>query len=226
MTSDLDCGGDAAAYVLGAMDPAEAEEFQRHLVSCPHCREEVDALDGAAAALPLMVNQVQPPGTLRTRVMAEVRADARAKRPKPSPTIRQRLAKPVPKPALAGFGALAIAAVATVALTFKPASSHIVRAQIAWAQAAAVVKVTGSQGELLIEGMPQPPAGKIYEVWLKHGSGDPRATNALFDPNSAGEAGVEVPGDVSGDTTVMVTAEPDGGSRTPTSSPVIIANLT
>ena len=39
-----DCGNDAAPYVLGALEPAEARAFARHMQSCAVCRDEVAAL--------------------------------------------------------------------------------------------------------------------------------------------------------------------------------------
>jgi hypothetical protein len=41
----------AGPYLLGALDSAERAEFDRHLVSCPHCRAEVDGLRPVVAAL-------------------------------------------------------------------------------------------------------------------------------------------------------------------------------
>jgi anti-sigma factor RsiW len=38
METDLDCGKDAAAYVLGALDDLEAAAFRRHMASCEACR--------------------------------------------------------------------------------------------------------------------------------------------------------------------------------------------
>ena len=40
MSGQHDCGADAAAYVLGALEPAEAEAFTRHLATCVVCRDE------------------------------------------------------------------------------------------------------------------------------------------------------------------------------------------
>ena len=37
MSENRDCGADAAAYVLGALEPAEAEAFRRHMTSCVVC---------------------------------------------------------------------------------------------------------------------------------------------------------------------------------------------
>ena len=33
-----------AAYVLGALSPAERREFEEHLASCPHCQAAVSEL--------------------------------------------------------------------------------------------------------------------------------------------------------------------------------------
>ena len=37
------CGEDVAAYALGALEPAEAEAFARHLETCAVCRDELEA---------------------------------------------------------------------------------------------------------------------------------------------------------------------------------------
>lgn len=57
-------------YVLGALEPAERGEFERHLQSCDECTAEVRSLAGVTAALPYGVPLVDPPAGLRGRVMA------------------------------------------------------------------------------------------------------------------------------------------------------------
>ncbi len=47
-----DCGEDVAAYVLGALEPDEAEAFRRHIADCAECREEVAAFEQVTEALP------------------------------------------------------------------------------------------------------------------------------------------------------------------------------
>lgn len=227
MNLERECGSDAAAYVLGALDDGELVVFRQHLSSCPACREEVELLESAVDALPLMVPQVNPPATLRANVMAEVRRDGRQRSPSQARPSRSRrwLLAPVPKAALAGVGALLVAAVITLVLTNESASTQLIRARTAWRAGGAVVKVSGNHGELLVEGMPAPPAGKVYEVWLERGRGKPAPTTALFDVDSSGQAGVTVPGDLKGVSKLLVTAEPAGGSQVPTSSPVVIADL-
>jgi hypothetical protein len=64
-----------AAYVLGALEPAEAAAFERHAAGCERCRAEARWLAPAVQALPESVERLQAPPQLRERLMAEVRAD-------------------------------------------------------------------------------------------------------------------------------------------------------
>ncbi len=48
----------AAAYVLGALDPVERIDYERHLRACAQCQTDV----GEFAALPGLLAQVGPPG--------------------------------------------------------------------------------------------------------------------------------------------------------------------
>jgi hypothetical protein len=79
----------------------------------------------------------------------------------------------------------------------------------------------GPRAELIVSGMPQPPVGEVYEVWLNHAGGAPQPTDALFTVTSEGDAAVEVPGDLRGVREVTVTSEPLGGSSSPTTAPVL-----
>jgi anti-sigma-K factor RskA len=60
----------AGLYVLGALKPAERNEFERHLQTCDACKAEVHSLAGVTAQLPHGVPLVDPPPSLRGRVMA------------------------------------------------------------------------------------------------------------------------------------------------------------
>jgi hypothetical protein len=84
--------------------------------------------------------------------------------------------------------------------------------------------VSGGHAQLDVSGMPQTPAQRVYEVWVKR-DGAPQPTDALFTVTAAGDATVDVPGGVQGVKVIMVTSEPRGGSKVPTSAPVIVARL-
>jgi hypothetical protein len=134
-------------------------------------------------------------------------------------------------PALAATGALA-AGVLIGALALNTGSSRqttqLIRAQVlppAGHDATAALRKAGSHVQLQVTGMPAPALGRIYEVWLKDGSGPPAPTDALFSVTGQGDGTVGVPGDLKGVSKVMVTEEPAGGSLKPTHSPVIVASV-
>jgi hypothetical protein len=127
--------------------------------------------------------------------------------------------------ALAGAAA-AVILVVVVALGGggSGGGSRVVRAQVLAPRASASVRLDGGHAELSIANMPQTEPGRVYEVWVQRGT-KAEPTNALFTVTSTGSAMVGVPGSVAGAKAIMVTSEPVGGSREPTRSPVIIANL-
>lgn len=69
--------------------------------------------------------------------------------------------------------------------------------------------------------MSEPPFGEVYELWLDRPGAPPRPTDALFAVTRAGSADVQIPGSLRGVRSVLVTAEPLGGSSSPTSAPIL-----
>jgi anti-sigma-K factor RskA len=226
---DGECGGNAAPYVLGALTEAEYEEFARHLVSCAVCREEVAALQTVASSLPAAAPQVAAPAELKKRVMAEIQEDTRQARVSEKSKVRaggvheRRLWRP----AFAPFG-LALAAIIALAIVLASGGgsggSRVIHAHVSAPGASASVLLSGDHAQLTITNMPQSGLGRVYEVWVKR-AGAPAPTNTLFTVTSSGSATVGVPGSITGVKEVLVTSEPRGGSRVPTTSPVIIAKL-
>jgi anti-sigma-K factor RskA len=226
-----ECGGDVAAYALGALDPAEAEAFCRHLETCTICQEELTTFQKVVNELPLTAPQHKVPAAARRRVMREVNADARARR-------RGRSAQPsarrtggagwlVPRPALALGVALLVAVGVTVGVisgTSGGPGPRVITGQVV-GTGSAQLHLTSGRASLVVRRFAQPPAGKIYQVWVVRGKGAPSPTTALFSPTSAGNAAVEVPGGIRGVSAVMVTPEPMGGSRHPTHAAVISFSL-
>ena len=221
---------DVAAYVLGALDADEAAELRVHLEGCARCRAEAARLGAVTEALGRAVPPLAAPPELRRRVLDAVAAEAPARAPvrraRPSLLGRRPLAAAAVALALAAgllVGALAIAPgsppVRTVTASVAPAARwHAARAP------AATLRVTGAAGLLVVRGLPAPPAGRIYEVWVVR-SGRPVATDALFDAARSGTATVAVPGSLRGASAVLVTAERLGGASAPTMAPLIAAGL-
>ena len=121
----------------------------------------------------------------------------------------------------AGGIVIGAAIVLAVALGMALLSGGHVAATPGAPVAQATLRKLGSRAELVVSGMPEPPIGEVYEVWLESTGRPPRATDALFSVASDGSGTVDVPGTLRGVREVMVTAEPLGGSAHPTSLAVL-----
>ena len=222
------CGEDVAAYALGALEPAEAEAFTRHLETCAVCRDELEAFKQVVDLLPMTAPAFKVSPKLRRRLRRAIANEPHPAAREASASRRPRRSwRPewLPRPVLGIAAGLAVVAVALViALSGGGSGTRVVQAQVT-RHGSASLKISGSRGELVVQHLAAPPSGKIYEVWLVRGQQAPQPTNALFDVNAKGDSEVDVPGSLKGVDQVLVTPEPAGGSKVPTHAPVIAAKL-
>jgi anti-sigma-K factor RskA len=231
---------DVAAYLLGALPEDERVGFERHLAGCPDCRREVEDLSVAVDALPAAAPPVTPPPELKQRIMSVVDAEASLLAAAGSEADR---AEHAPKRERRGFFARnwslrpAFALAAAVVLLAVGAAggilagggdgSQTVVAQVTGpaAKASARLEISGNRSRLVMTDFPQPPPGRVYQVWTKRPGQNPEPTDVLWTPLADGSATVSVPGSLKGVQNVLVSAEPRGGSAAPTSMPVLNATL-
>jgi anti-sigma-K factor RskA len=236
-----------AAWVLGAVDETEAEAIWSHVEGCATCTEVAIRLRRVAGVLPLAVEEVNPPGRLRDRVLAGAAASRHEHAPA-AVNVRRREPTQPPAPGRAAFArripGYALAAVALIALLVgiivgqvaprapqPPPSTQVARFSLAGHQemsgAQATVIDLKSDGLALVDfrGLPPPGAGRVYEVWLIPGKGDP-VPAAVFVPDSNGAKVVIVSRSLAGYTVMAVTNEagPDG-ARAPTQQPQLYGNV-
>ena len=139
MTCD-DVRDQAAAFVLGALTPAEEQAVRDHLATCPEAHAEFAELGGVVPVLAASVEQVEPPPALRERIMAAAAAD-----------LRERGAAPV-EPAAAASAASAasvprVAPVAVPALVpFRPSAARSRVPRFGWALGIAAALVLAALG--------------------------------------------------------------------------------
>jgi anti-sigma-K factor RskA len=227
MSEERDCGADAAAFVLGALEPSEAEAFRAHMAKCVVCRDEVASFQQVADVLPMAAPQYAVPRQVRRRVMRAVHSEPRVGTVAAKRRRRFRALSLVPRPALAGAAALLAAAAVFGGVELAGSGTggaRLIQAQVV-GSGSAQISISHGRGELIVRGMSQPPAGHVYEIWLQRGSAAPSPTSALFSVTSDGAGDVGVPGSLSGVSRLMVTPEPLGGSLAPTHAPVIVAQL-
>lgn len=207
----------AAAFVLDALGDEE-RDYRAHLVACPICQTEVRELRRVTEAVPSTAAPAVASDQLRERVMAIVRSEAELL------NAAGPGADVVPRPRRRwGRGpgwlvaASALAAVAVIAVLIVKPSSPVIRtvpARTAFAspRARAVLREVGDRGELILSGLPEPPPGETYEVWVRRPRHAPKPTDALFTVNGGGSGSVDVPGSLRGIREILVSAEPLGGS--------------
>lgn len=231
---DTPCG-DAAAYALGALEPAEAEAFRAHLQGCTICRDELAAFTTVTDALPTAAVQVPVPPDLRRRVIDQARAEATrspaADRTVDSPPAESRRVagggrerRRIRWPALAGGLVAALAAVAIALIVIIPGGSPGTRVYMSSVGHARLV-VSGDHAELVVAKLPVPAGGRTYEVWLLREHHPPHASG-LFGVGRSGAGRTAVAWDLSGVSAVAVTQEPAGGTLEPTTRAVVVMPIT
>jgi anti-sigma factor RsiW len=226
------------AYAVDAVDDVERAAFERHLAECEACRAELAGLREAAGLL-AEVEPVEPPVRLREQVLAGIGSI------RPLPPHLDLEEQPEPATARRRFrpGALVAAAAAVVVLgvgtpivwqqvtddtSESPAVSpeeRVLNAQDAeeYTQTLDGVEVTVvrsrslNQAVLVTDAMPDPPTGKVYELWLAH-EGQGMVPAGLM---GGGAQQVLLEGDPADAVGAGITLEPEGGSEEPTSEPMM-----
>lgn len=234
------------AYALHALEPAERAEFERHLAACPACAQEVGELTATAARLGQAVG-VTPPAALKERVLRQIATERqdppRVARPSHAGggTGRRRT---LSRFALAACLAVAAAAGGIAVWQHQEATEAQGQAQASQRRSDALASVlgapdatltagrlsNGASGTVVVSrghdmaafiasGLPEAPAGKVYQLWYEDG-GKMRAAGLLAPRN--GSDAVLMAGPVAKASGMGITVEPAGGSRQPTTDPLAL----
>jgi anti-sigma-K factor RskA len=205
------------AHALDALDADDALLLDGHLETCEECRRELDELRETTALLAFASKPLEPPASLRAKILDAVDdgSSATAKAP------RTRLA--FLRGAFAG--ALVAAAIALlIGIVLHSQSNDTRSAQVQPLEGAvqgAVVR-NGGNGKLVLFDLPAPKPGHTYEAWLI-GSDKTPVPAGLFKGGQAVVVGLA--GDAAEAKQVAITVEPAGGSKQPTTKPFASASL-
>lgn len=245
MTCD-ECGRLLAAHAMDSLDDHGAE-VEAHLRDCQRCRMVAAAHRTASNLLPLALEPVKPSAALRSRLLAQVHAEAAGEQrgsvraPRLSSRVRLWQAVPASHGLTTAGGLTAVAGVALAAwwgfVHHAPAAPPVVLVShacglIPLPSACGELSYTprGRQAVLTVHGMPAPPvvnnqATGVYEVWLMrpNGSAQPVAYLTRAPGGTSWTAVIE--GDISGSTMVATTLESDAGHPVP-SGPEVLAITT
>ncbi|MEA2350820.1 MAG: hypothetical protein QOG86_1761, partial [Thermoleophilaceae bacterium] len=116
---------DVGAYLLGALTELEARAFERHVMACAECRDELERLRPAVEAVARSPEQFEAPPSLRRSLMKAAREDA------PAASARGRLRMPritLRWPQLAAAAAAFALAGVVIGLSVNSSSERSVQA--------------------------------------------------------------------------------------------------
>ncbi|MFE6165016.1 anti-sigma factor domain-containing protein [Streptomyces sp. NPDC056486] len=237
------------AYVLHALSDEERTEFERHLEVCEACAQEVRELAATAGRLARAVS-VAPPAHMKVEVLRRVATVRQLPPHTPAPgktNGRTGRGRQLPRFALAaclaaaaGFGGIAVwqhqraDEAATRAQEARQQSEKLARVLAApdakastgrlsdGATGTVVVAKSLNQAAFVAAKMPEPPSGKVYQLWFND-DGTMRSAG-LMNPARSTEA-VLLEGPVDQASGIGITVEPAGGSDEPTSDPLALMNF-
>lgn len=84
----------------------------------------------------------------------------------------------------------------------------------------------GSRLYVAMHDLPEPPRGKVYQVWTLPRGAKAMLPSSTFVPDAHGVAVIAVASDARATAAVAVSVEPEGGSKHPTSKPILVVPLT
>jgi anti-sigma-K factor RskA len=224
----------SGAYAVDALDDTERAEFEAHLPGCADCRAEVASFRETAALLAETTAEA-PPGSLRDGVLAGIR-EVRPLPPEADKATgvthlgvrRRRLFQGL-------VAAAAVVLLAVGVVLWHPWSNQSTSEVDQVLNAPDAVKVTqklpGGAGTLTLvrspslkravmigEDVPEPPAGKTYQLWYQQ-PGEGFVSAGLM-PDS--HEPTVLTGDAATATAAALSVEPATGSRKPTLPPVAL----
>jgi anti-sigma-K factor RskA len=222
----------SGAYAIDALSPEDALRFEKHLDACAACRDEVRELQEAAGLMAASEAQAPPP-ELKARVLA-----AASRQPQLPPRVRSprvgRFAHWTPRLIAAAAAVVLVvgagigftvhqvlqderpAIAAAVARVFDSGDVH--RATMATSNGGTISVATSRRlHEMAVDtaGLPALDPGQVYQLWAVH-DGSAHSAGVLEDPAK----GAAMPMPRAG-VAVAITIEPTGGSRQPTTEPIM-----
>jgi anti-sigma-K factor RskA len=237
------------AYAAHALSLEEVVEFEDHLAGCPSCQQESRELTATVARMGEAEYDV-PPADLKARIMSEVSRTRQLPPPGGvrAPVIelaarrRNRLlltvAASVAALAIVGGGITGVVAYqanqrnhqlvaadrAVAAVLSAPDARTVTANGPAGSHGTAVVSDLNHSAVFSAAAMPQAAGGHVWQLWVIDASG--ARSVGVLDEKSNGSVTPVVAKDVPATgASFGVTQEPAGGSKQPTTKPVLLMPL-
>src|SRR6266496_605027 len=190
----------SGAYALGAVTPEEWEAARAHLAGCANCTRHLQELRAVVDLLPYSVTQVNPPESLKGRLLKAIRREITATPTQPVPMNRrpQRRRRATQLLAVAAVLALMLFAGMTAWNVSLQQQHNSLEHQVTSLQQQNITR-------LVMERLPRLQVTQVYQGWLIHGK-QPTSIGLLSVEN--GIASVTYPGNITGYEVAAVSREP------------------
>jgi hypothetical protein len=235
---------DVAVYALGTLPHHEAEVVRQHLETCADCREEYEALAPAVASVAKSAEACTDPVSgavyasplLKARIMREVRGAPQQRKPPVWPAYSIAAASLIVALGLGWNNVSLMNRLHTeeTAATHANAPAGVDEATLSDLVNEKAKRYTVPGGEIVrsnnhlyiaMHDMAKPPEGKVYQAWTETKGSKTMVAGPTFVPDNRGVAILPVSSDASALKAMAVSVEPPGGSKAPTTSPVILELL-
>ena len=231
------------AYDLDALPEEERQSFEKYLATHPERQAEIDELGAIAGLLAFSPHEQEPSPELRRRVMDVVEAEAEPRRARRR-SLFARLGDYLGARSLA-LGAAALLVIGLLSWNVllqgqvqdlqgevqnaqdqqQAQQSQTIELQGSWAEQGAhaeVASIDKNQVILVAKNMPSVPDNRTCQIWvIRDGVPEP---SGLFQPDGNMTA-TAITSSIKKADVIAVTVEPAGGSKKPTSNPVLTTEL-
>lgn len=214
-----------AAYGVSALSPEEEKEVREHLAGCERHTSSLADVSAVVERLALVAQEREPPGALRARLLDAFDREVAAKRAA-SPEMIQERRLPAPRwrLAYAAMAALLFVAIGltawNVVLQSGEGENSTVVAALEGGSGEGLVVYLRDRGLVLLDvRLPELAPGRAYQAWDIRPSG-PVSLGLV---PSAGAVAVQA--DLENTEAIAISEEPAGGSRQPTTEPLLLASL-
>jgi anti-sigma-K factor RskA len=240
----------AAGYVLGALEPDDEHDFQRHLGGCATCEANVRELDAVAGELAYAAPPVDPPDTLWAGIRREIEPEAARGGATPGAAPRRRASRRL-LPGLAAAAAILLVVALSVwnlslrdenaavrdrlaaleratQLANDPSAKLVTMDEVPGpegAQATVIASSRQDRGVLLVQSLPPLARNRVYELWGVPQGDIAKAQKALvFVPlRRQGVQALQFEVPIQPGTVFAITDEPGpDGSEKPTNQPLLV----
>lgn len=216
----------AALYALNALADEDLALFEAHLAECAECRQLVAQDRQTASYLSLVAAEDEPSPSLRARLLAAAEADiapriAGEHRPGRTSGLTwvRRLFARLAVPAVVACLALLLGVVLGYRLALGQVL-HSVPMEGPGGPGSEVVIHRSGDVDVELRGLPDPPSGELYVVWLEEPTGRFEPLGSYDDGNGTCPLDRPVLGG-----RLILTIEPAAIPAAPTSAPVLWATI-